>query len=389
MSLKNLVVYLLILCWNLTPSNAQVAEKIYGKNKVLKPNSYYLNQLELWKIETEKNPTNPDAWYNFYRASRNAYIKGEEDNSQHSKGKNRFERLQLIVNKMEVYVPDSYEYHYVKWLNSNNNPSQFNYLERAYQLMPNNPEPILSLIIYYEINGNFKKRNEFIEKYNTTGDYSPGLLNYAYNVLIGLDNNALILTEGDKDTEAILLAQGKAIRNDVQLINLNLLLIKSYRNRIFNELGIDSLNYDPLLNEQTFQHFQQTIIEHLVSNKNNRPVYTSLTVSKEYTNSIKNNYLIGLARKYSLQPINEIEILKENIEHKMLLDYLIEYFPTDISIGNVQSINGNYLIPFAQLFNYYKLQGNNNQAEFYISTAYKIAVLADIKNQFDLLFTTH
>jgi hypothetical protein len=112
-------------------------------------------------------------------------------------------------------------------------------------------------------------------------------------------------------------------------------------------------------------------------------------VSKEYTNSIKNNYLIGLARKYSLQPINEIEILKENIEHKMLLDYLIEYFPTDISIGNVQSINGNYLIPFAQLFNYYKLQGNNNQAEFYKSTAYKIAVLADIKNQFDILFTTH
>ncbi len=87
MSLKNLVVYLLILCWNLTPYNAQVAEKIYGKNKVLKPNSYYLNQLELWKIETEKNPTNPDAWYNFYRASRNAYIKGDEDNSQHSKGK--------------------------------------------------------------------------------------------------------------------------------------------------------------------------------------------------------------------------------------------------------------------------------------------------------------
>lgn len=385
---KNLV-YLLIIIGSLAPNYAQVAEKIYGKNKVLKPNSYYLNQVDLWKIETEKNPTNPDAWYNYYRASRNAYIKGEEDNSQDSKGINRFDRLQQIVQNMELYVPDSYEYHYVTWLNSNNNPNQFSHLEKAHQLMPNNPEPILSLIIYYEINGNNKKKNEYIEKYNTTGDFSPGLLNYAYNVLIGLEENAIILTEGDKDTEAILLSQGKAIRSDVQLININLLLIKSYRNRIFNELGIDTLNYDPLSNEQTYQLFQQSIIAHLASNQYNRPVYSSLTVSNEYINPISNFYLIGLAQKYSLQPFNQLEILKENIENKMLLDYLIEYFPRDISIGNVQSINGNYLIPFAQLNKYYNQEGNNERADFFQKTAYKIAVLADLKKEFDLLFSTH
>ena len=40
---------------------AQVPEKIYGKNKVLKPNEYYMQQMELWKVEIEKDSLNADA----------------------------------------------------------------------------------------------------------------------------------------------------------------------------------------------------------------------------------------------------------------------------------------------------------------------------------------
>jgi hypothetical protein len=123
---------------------AQTLEKIYGKNKVLKPNEYYLKQIPLWKKEVDKNPRNADAWLNYYRANRNAYIKGEEDNSQKSKGVSRFDRLKSIVDEMEKQVPNSYEYNYVKWLNGNNDLSLFPYLEKANILSPQSSEPIMS-----------------------------------------------------------------------------------------------------------------------------------------------------------------------------------------------------------------------------------------------------
>src|SRR3954462_15205273 len=86
----------------------KIPEKIYGKNKVLKSNEYYLEQMELWKKEIDKDPKNADAWYNYYRANRNAYIKGEEGDSQKTKGISRFDRLKGIVDGMEKNVPNSF-----------------------------------------------------------------------------------------------------------------------------------------------------------------------------------------------------------------------------------------------------------------------------------------
>jgi len=156
----------LVLCAIFVFGNSlfsQVPEKIYGKNKVLKPNEYYLLQMNLWQKEIQKDSLNADAWYNYYRASRNAYIKGEEDNSQKAKGISRFDRLKNIVDQMENKVSDSYEYYFVKWLNGNNDLSLFPFLEKAHELSPKSSEPIMSLIFYYEIKGDLVSRDEKIE----------------------------------------------------------------------------------------------------------------------------------------------------------------------------------------------------------------------------------
>ena len=60
----------------------------------------------LWEKEIGKNPKNADAWYNYYRANRNAYIKGEEGDSQKAKGISRFDRLKNIIEGMEKNVYD-------------------------------------------------------------------------------------------------------------------------------------------------------------------------------------------------------------------------------------------------------------------------------------------
>ncbi len=165
---------------------------------------------------------------------------------------------------MEKEVPDSYEYNFVKWLNGNNDLSLFPFLEKANQWSPQSPEPIMGLIFYYEIKRDLPKRDKNIEDYYNMGEYSPGLLNYSYNLLLALENDAIVLTEGDKDTEAILLLQkGKKYRSNVLMLNVNLLLIDEYRERIFKELEIEPLGFNPLVNERSYEKFQQTIITDL------------------------------------------------------------------------------------------------------------------------------
>lgn len=360
-------------------AKVQVAEKIYGKNKVLKPNEYYLQQIVLWKKETDKDPKNSDAWYNYYRANRNAYIKGDEVDSEKAKGVTRFDRLKSIVDEMEKNVPNSFEYNFVKWSNGNNDYSLFPFLEKAHQLSPKNPDVLISLIFYYEIKGDYLQRNKYIKEYYDLGEYSPGLLNYSYNMLSGLEKNAIIFTEGDKDTEAALLLQyGKGYRPDVQILNVNLILMKEYRDHVFKELGIDTLNFEPLLNDDDFEKFHKGIVEHVSKNKNSRPVYVAVNVRDVYTIPIiKDLYLTGLAFQYSSKNIDNIPLLKTNIEQNYAIDYLKVYFPHDISLGNVYSMNENYILPLSTLSNDYALRGNNSKANYYKDLALKIAESAD------------
>ncbi|MGZ4057937.1 MAG: hypothetical protein ACXVPU_02870 [Bacteroidia bacterium] len=344
--------------------------------------------MDLWKKEIDKNPKNADAWYNYYRANRNAYIKGEEGDSQKAKGITRFDRLKNIVDGMEKNVPNSFEYNFVKWANGNNDFSLFPFLEKAYQLSPNDPDVIMSLIFYYEIKGDYIQRNKHIQEYYNLGEYSPGLLNYSYNMLSGVEKNAIILTEGDKDTEAALLLQyGKGYRRDVQILNVNLVLIKEYRDHVFKELGIEELNFDPLLTDNNFEQFHKVIVEHISKNKNNRPVYVAVNVRDVYTAPvIKNLYITGLAYQYSTIHVDNIPLLKTNMEQNYAIDYLKVYFPHDISFGNVNSMNENYILPLSTLSNYYLLSGDKLKANQYKDLALKIATAADRQDLFKEYF---
>ena len=356
-SLLLLLCFLFIIC---TISFAQKPEKIYGKNIVLKSNDYYLQQKELWKAETEKNSKNADAWYNYYRADRNSYIVGEETDSLNTKGINRFQRLEKIVSNMENQIPNSFEYNFAKWLNGNNNHSLFPYLEKAHKLAPERTEPLMSLVYYYETKGNYPLKAKYAKEYYDTGEFSPGILNYGYNMLVGLEKDAIVLTEGDKDTDAILLLQnGKGIRTDVQLLNLNLLLIIEYRERIFKELEIPAFSIDPLANDEGFYKYQQTIIEHITKNKKGRPIYVAISASEPFTKNIKEKlFLTGLAYRYSTTKIDELEILKNNFEELYALDYLKIYFAKDMTIEMTHRFNLNYLPAIYLLHKYYSNSDN-------------------------------
>ncbi|MCW3101836.1 MAG: hypothetical protein JWO09_276 [Bacteroidetes bacterium] len=381
-----LIVFSLLVC--IKNAAAQKPEKVYGKNRALRTNEYYLQQMELWKKELEKDPKNAEAWYNYYRADRNAYIVGEEKDSLRSKGINRFERLQKVVLDMEKQVPESYQYNFVKWLNGNNDLSLFPYLEKAHQLAPEEMEPVISLVYYYEITGDYTKRDENIVTYYNSGQYSPGLLNYGYNQLAGLEKDAIIFTEGDKDTDAtFLLQKAKGIRTDVRLLNVNLLLMPAYRERILKELDVPAPEFDPNSSNENFEKFRQSLIEHFAKNKQQRPVYVAATVSLPYTEKIRDRLSItGLAYLYNPSKKDAMATLEKNYEEVYMLDYLRVYLPHDISEGNMHQFNGNYLESLFTLAEHYRLKGNNKRADHWRSLARKVAADAGRSDEFEEFF---
>ncbi len=324
---------------------AQVPEKIHGKNKRLMPNAYYVEQIALWRQETQKDPLNADAWYNYYRASRNAYVKGDEQENRVTRGTGRFVRLQGIVDSMSVHLPESFEYHHVRWMNGYGDASLLPNLQRAHAMAPQRPEPYLDLVAHYELTGEDSLRKAMCGAYLQLNDYSPGLLNYGRNLLAGLAPNAILITHGDKDTEAGWILQGsRDFRTDVQLLNLDMLLRKDYRERQFQRSGIAPLAEDPLTSDAAFAWYQAHIIEHIATNTAGRPVEVSLSVDGPYTAGVNEAlHVTGLSCRYSTTPFDTWPALYANYTQHYQLDYLNAPFRPDISEGNVREFNAHYL----------------------------------------------
>jgi hypothetical protein len=339
---------------------AQKAEIIQSITKVPMSNEYYTKQAQLWKAELDKNNSNTQAWFNYYRANRYMQIAGEIDTVR---GNSRFDRLKSIIDDMEKKIPNSFEFNYLKWLNSGNDLAQFKYLEKAYAIDPEREETYTDFVSVYEILSKPEKRDEFAKKWYAKGSVSPGYLNYNYNVLMSLKPNAIVLTVGDNDTYPLWILQAQfGIRKDVQVVNLSMLYIDEYFEQMSNKLQFGYMN--PLKSYENAALYVNSIVKTIANNKLKRAVYTSLTLDEKFTKPVSNElYLVGLAYEYSTEKFDNIAVLKKNMEQKFALDYLQLQFYKDNAEASIKIANGNYLVPMITLYEHYKLSNELNEVE--------------------------
>ena len=80
---------------------------------------------------------------------------------------------------------------------------------------------------------------------------------------------------------------------------------------------------------------------------------------------IKDNlYITGLTMKYSADRVDNMAILKRNFEYNYALDYLkIDFVQHDSYKDIVKRVNENYIVPMINLYEHYKLAGENAKAE--------------------------
>jgi hypothetical protein len=138
----------LLLCFWLSATIAQTPEPILSFATYVKPSSFYKEQAQLWKKETEKDQTNAYAWYNYYRATRNLVRTDTTDKrSQELKYKQQGD----IVDAMEKAVPNSYEFNLSKWMHHGQNFAYLKHLQKADELGPNRTEHLSDMAGWGEI----------------------------------------------------------------------------------------------------------------------------------------------------------------------------------------------------------------------------------------------
>ncbi|MGB2696666.1 MAG: hypothetical protein WBD28_02250, partial [Candidatus Zixiibacteriota bacterium] len=262
-------------------------------------------------------------------------------------------------------IPGTYEYFLLKYWNTFS-LTDISLIEKAYQLEPKRVDTYYAFISHYEFTGKEKKMEEFCGKLYESKDIAPGLVNYNYNVLMSCEKDAILFTNGDNDTYPVwMLQKALGIREDVTVSNLSITTRtkQSYLEMKLKEKDI-TLNFDELPDLMD-ENFILELCKTLTAQYPDNPVYFALTVMEHYTKSLTDNlYIVGLAYQYSPERIDNLALLKKNLENNLRLDYLKydwydkSYLAKDI----ITTMNTNYIAPMIMLAEHYMTSGEDDRA---------------------------
>jgi formylglycine-generating enzyme required for sulfatase activity len=331
-------------------------EKIYPKTKILKPISWYSDQMLEWGSYVQSHSTEADAWLNFYAATRFAQQDAEQ--------------LDLIVEKMTTAIPNTFEYYLIQGWHAGFGTDATKHLTQAYEMKPEHSGSYGLLMLASEFQGDKNARLFYAKKMHEAGILSASLLSYSYNVLMSVESGSVLFTEGDNTTLPLLALQDVwNVRQDVTVLNLDMIIYPDYRKSKLVDAGLVL----PIITE-TNPDFKQLICAALPVENSSRKFYYALTLSKENISDLKDQlYVVGLASQLSATRIDNITLIKDNLEKRFLLDYLAVDFngTSQFDTGNV--LSSNYLVPLLLLYEHYEKIGEKERQTEISALVYKIA----------------
>lgn len=332
---------------------AQKPQTVYSIVKDRQEFSWYETQANLWKQEVEKDSKNANAWYNYYAANR---AMRNLSHSNPEKQKSYQDLCIQIVEDAYKEVPNSFEANHLKWWSAGNEKSEFKFLEKAYQINPNDPRTFVDLMTHYETEQDYENYSKFCKKYFVANELAASVLNWGYNILSEVDQNAIIFSAGDNDTYPIWVVQEeKNFRKDVKNINTYLIQIDDYRNKLFAKLGIPELIIDltKAKTQEEYNAMRVKLYEHILINYKKGPVYVSGSAMQQFDKWSEELVLVGLSYKYTKENIDNVSIIKRNYEHRYLLDHLKEVFSYNIGNGVADRMDALYLPMMVKLYKHY------------------------------------
>ncbi len=328
----------------------QKPETVYSIAKEERALKWYEDQLKLWKAEVDKNPKNGTAWSNYYasaRALRNTTPHESEERKKYT------ELCAQIAGEVQTAIPNTFEGYFIPFIENEGVWGSPEGLLKAAAINPDDPRLLDEMLIHYAMERNQQQFDVYGQKMFNANELPVGLLNWGYNVMSELDENAILFTCGDNDTYAAWIMQAaKKMRRDITVVNTSLIELEGYRNRILKELGYPPLTVKEPESDEEYLQKKKQIYAHFFQGK--RPVYVATTAISLFEKDFGDKlYLTGLAYKYSDSNFDNTAVIRRNYENRYLLDYLKEVFSYNIGDQKAQEFNGMYVPSMIKLYNHY------------------------------------
>ncbi|MAX79835.1 MAG: hypothetical protein CL843_06645 [Crocinitomicaceae bacterium] len=370
---------------------AQKTEQQISFAQESKPHAYYVEQAELWAKELAQDSLSENAWYNYFRACRNAH--GTADwKSDFVRESPYLMEGETIVQLIHKHIPNTFTDHYLSYLTNGIGTSHSEDLLKAYSMNPNFPGIHSSVISYAESSMDYSLRKKTNRTWYPTNYISSQLLNYSYNVLMSLDSNAILFVQHDNDTYPTwMLQDALGVRTDVKVISIDFLLLENYRETVYDQLNILQLDLEDIDSDEYHQNWEK-VVAHIITNyTGSRPVYFGMTLFNHLYADFENQLFVsGLALRYSEEKQQLAAFNKKLYEAIFLLDYLTHHFGYDKNQGNVNHQNINYISCFKIVYDHYVAEGKDDEATQVKSLALAIAnqtknpeLVTHIENEFN------
>lgn len=353
---------LIVLCAFSLQSRAQKPEPVYSIVRQIHNFDWYEQQAKAWKQEIDKGTKNNMAWVYWFMANRMS-----EKFCDHKKWESKigdyFQPQSKIIELAEKMIPNTFEYYYLKTFEDNipATSKTIDYIGKAQELRPYDNLILPLLVNHYQFINDKTNIEITCKKWYESNEIPQELLITAYNNLISLEPDAILLISGDNDTYPYWVLQyAQNIRPDILVLSIPLATnYTEYREKKFEENQIPPLTF-----KNDSDKIDKNLFKHLINNVTNRPIYVSIftdwKVYKGYENKM---YFVGLSMKYSAKPFNNIAVLKNNIENKYMLDFLKRTFYNNPSADVCKMMNAGYIGAFIKLSDYYKQSGEPEKAK--------------------------
>lgn len=356
-------------------ARAQKPQVILGIAKEVKSAEYYQEQIQLWKKETEKTPTNAHAWYNYYRASR-AYEQKSEPEVWATDQTIILKRLESVVGEAKRAVGSSFEYYLMAYENTRS-PKAIEYLKKAHSVAPERKEAYEGLLVHYVSTDQNDMAADIAKKMLACNYYSNANLMWNYNALQTTVQGALFITHGDMDAiPKWVLQYGAGIRPDVIVASKWLMAMeREYYELIFKKSGSSPFGKKP----SDFAHtgeFVDVLTVHLLEHSQ-QAVYmgcgTSIKFFEQYELQDR-MYLVGMAFRYSTQGFDNLGTTIKNFEKKYDLEYLLHNFQQHSEDRVVKMhMNPTYIPGLMKLKKHYEAAENTAKVKYYQSLIDRVA----------------
>ncbi len=319
-----------------------------------------------WEKVVKKDNKDADAWKNLYMSAYYKHRTSKYYGDSIIKGSPK--EQEDILERLTKAIPNTFEYNFIMYKTEQFSVKSGKYIEKAYELRPNDISTYSMLIAYYELICDTAKKEEIYKKwYANDPNIAEYKLAYAYNTLNTVEENAIILGNGDFTVYSIeLFMYGKDFRKDVTVTYQSMFQNDVYYNNLLERLGMPKCKkaykdytIDPEYPMSTYFEINSDRIKHIIDNADGRPIYFPIGFESELFKDFEDSlYIVGTMYKYCEHSFDNIALLKRNFEHNMLLDHLKVDFKKVPESSLKYRMQIQYLQPLLELFKHYLISGD-------------------------------